>query len=39
MSLELSTVLPKDYEDWNWLPLLTPTGVNGQSLSKIQSNS
>jgi hypothetical protein len=34
-----TTVLPIDYEDWKWLPLLTPTGVNGQSLSKIQSNS
>lgn len=34
-----STVLPIDYADWKWLPLLTPTGVSGQPLSKIQSSS
>lgn len=32
-----STVLPIDYNDWKWLPLLVPTGIVGMSLSKIQS--
>jgi hypothetical protein len=32
-----TSVLPIDYNDWKWLPLLVPTGVVGLPLSKIQS--
>lgn len=35
----VGTVLPIDYEDWKWLPLLVPTGVSGKPLSTIQSMS
>lgn len=32
------SVLPIDYEDWKWLPLLIPFGIVGKSVSEIQSN-
>ncbi len=36
--LRASSVVPIDYEDWKWLPLLVPFGVMGsKSLSQIQS--
>jgi hypothetical protein len=36
--LRITSVVPIDYEDWKWLPLLVPFGVIGdKSLSQIQS--
>lgn len=32
------SVLPIDFEDWKWLPLLIPFGIVGKSVSEIQSN-
>jgi hypothetical protein len=36
--LRSGTVIPIDYEDWKWIPLLIPFGVVGKSVSEIQSN-
>lgn len=36
-SFRPGSVLPIDYDDWKWLPLLIPSGVMNGSLSKIQS--
>lgn len=33
-----ASVLPIDYEDWKWLPLLIPFGIVGKGISEIQSN-
>ena len=35
--LRNGTVIPIDYEDWKWIPLLIPFGVVGKSVSEIQS--
>jgi hypothetical protein len=32
------SVIPIDYEDWKWIPLLIPFGMVGKSVSEIQSN-
>lgn len=32
------SVIPIDYEDWKWIPLLVPFGIVGKSVSEIQSN-
>jgi hypothetical protein len=32
------SVIPIDYEDWKWIPLLVPFGIVGKSISEIQSN-
>jgi hypothetical protein len=34
----MGSVIPIDYEDWKWLPLLVPFGILGnKSISEIQS--
>ena len=36
--LRMGSVIPIDYEDWKWLPLLVPFGILGnKSISEIQS--
>lgn len=35
--LRNGTVIPIDYEDWKWIPLLIPFGIVGKSVSEIQS--